>query len=860
MKHPRKIIKAQTANAVLLSLFTVFSSSQVFGSSLTLTDDFDEYFFKEYVPHQKRFHSAPIEHVLRKELNDFVGKGDYEFFSKETEITWNVWTEGNIIGNSVAANGKDLTFKTDKGSFVLTPESVSTGGFGSAVEVGYQSSVHISAGEKIILNKPQTGPLDNHKDPYSITLGEAASAVLEAKEIVLHGSIGWMGAGSKAELQASDNVLILTEQEMHSAHHPLWIFDGSLIIDAPNVMITRDILVSNLDNEYETFVHIGLDQRRELKTKDVRFSGEVAVRAQSSLKATSSDSMIFDKTLLIEGSGKVEIESRNISLKKLHFQKTGGSASFTVLPEGSLNFTHSVSVINGARLDIALGERGVLNGAVFTDSQEGRGGSYISLGPGSVWQNAMHSNVTELTVSEGSVIEVGSEKGFRPLEIQNLRGTGATFYLPGGKAGSIRQSVGGEGVHAVYLGTSGASLTDTKLVHHVFSFDDTQPSADRSEFILGNGGLVDAGPFQYKLNIQPVEYEDQRVWLITSEKEEKPVLPILPPNDSTVPPFAVPGETPSAPEVPEVGLSRSGKTVLSVVGSGASVVQYLSSLADLHERTGELRMGADDGVYVLGRYEKGRFEPYSSVGSRLRYTTVSFGTDKKINENWIVGTQLGLTDGDIRVEGDAGKTDIHSFGGKVYLTWFKEDVYVDTVLTFNRHKQKIRANLMEGTTAHAAYHNLGYGISSEGGIRFNFLKNASGSAWFIEPQAQLSYYRLLGEDFSFSHGMKVKIDHSDSLNMRFGFSAGRSFNNPSGQSAGSLYVKAGVNHDFLGKTKIRMNEFDFKTRSLGTRFYYGVGGEYALGNQWKAFAQIGGEHGNRLNVDLSCKAGIKYSF
>uniref|UniRef100_UPI003FEFB25E autotransporter outer membrane beta-barrel domain-containing protein n=1 Tax=Parasutterella excrementihominis TaxID=487175 RepID=UPI003FEFB25E len=60
--------------------------------------------------------------------------------------------------------------------------------------------------------------------------------------------------------------------------------------------------------------------------------------------------------------------------------------------------------------------------------------------------------------------------------------------------------------------------------------------------------------------------------------------------------------------------------------------------------------------------------------------------------------------------------------------------------------------------------------------------------------------------------------------------------------------------------KIRMNEFDFKTRSLGTRFYFGVGGEYAFGNQWKAFAQIGGEHGNRLNVDFSCKAGIKYTF
>ena len=353
-------------------------------------------------------------------------------------------------------------------------------------------------------------------------MGEGASAFLEAKEIILYGSIGWMGAGSKAELKASESVQILTEKEKHSGLFPLWIFDGALIIDAPTVMINRDILVSNLDEGYETYVHIGLDERKELKTRDVLFGGEITVRAQSTLKAKSSDSMIFDKALLIDGSGKVEIESRNIALKKLNFQQTGGSASFTVLPEGSLKFADAVSVINGARLDITLGERSVLNGAVFTDSQEGKGGSYISLGAGSIWQNAMHSNVTELTVSEGAVIEVGSDKGLRPLEIQSLKGTGAAFYLPGGRAGSIRQGGDAEGVHSVYLGTSGASLTETKLVHHVFSFDDALLSANRSEFVLGNGGLVEAGPFQYKLDIQPVEYEDQRVWLITSEKEEKP--------------------------------------------------------------------------------------------------------------------------------------------------------------------------------------------------------------------------------------------------------------------------------------------------------------------------------------------------
>ena len=170
----------------------------------------------------------------------------------------------------------------------------------------------------------------------------------------------------------------------------------------------------------------------------------------------------------------------------------------------------------------------------------------------------------------------------------------------------------------------------------------------------------------------------------TAEKEEKLTSSVFPPDSNgpsenpDVPP-SVPGGVPVTPPtgpdnsqnppVPD-GLSRTGQTVLSVVSSGASVVQYLSSLADLRERTGEIRRGSSDGAYVLGRYEKGRFDPYAGVHSKLRYTTVSLGTDKKIDPNWIVGAQVGFTDGDVRVKGGAGKTDIHSIGGKAYLTWF----------------------------------------------------------------------------------------------------------------------------------------------------------------------------------------------
>lgn len=701
MKHLRQRTKTQRANAAILSILTVLSPLQVFGSVLAPID-LGEYFFEVHATAQKPAFSGPVERALKKELQDFVGSGDYNFFSKETAITWNVRAEGNINGNSVHSKDKNLTLTAEKGSVVLSPEAFFSGGFGSAVVAGFKTSVQISAGERIVLNIPAhpEDQKDHLSDHLSIALGEGSTASLKAKNIIVNGSIGWM-PGAQAALKASESVHIaLSEQKRNSDPHPILVFDSSFIIDAPTVVIDRDVSVTQMSNKYHSFVQIGMD--RGIETKDILFRGHVLVGAGTSFMAGSSNSIAFKKTLTIHEGAEAYIGSRHISIDELKFHGNGGLASLAVLPEGSLSFSRPVTVKDGAKLNISL-ENSRLTGAVFTDDQTGSGGSFISLGAGSVWQNAMHSNVTELKVSKGAVIEVGSEKGFRPLQIQQLKGSGATFYLPGGRAGSINQTQGGQGVHSVYLGTSGASITETKLVQHVFSYDDSLPNAGRAEFILANDGLVDAGPYQYKLDLQPVDYGDRRVWLITAEKEEKPTSPVFPPDSNgpsenpDVPP-SVPGGVPVTPPtgpdnsqnppVPD-GLSRTGQTVLSVVSSGASVVQYLSSLADLRERTGEIRRGSSDGAYVLGRYEKGRFDPYAGVHSKLRYTTVSLGTDKKIDPNWIVGAQVGFTDGDVRVKGGAGKTDIHSIGGKAYLTWFDENAYVDTVLTFNRHKQKI---------------------------------------------------------------------------------------------------------------------------------------------------------------------------
>ena len=162
---------------------------------------------------------------------------------------------------------------------------------------------------------------------------------------------------------------------------------------------------------YHSFVQIGMDQKSGIETKDILFRGRVLVGARTSFEAGSSNSIAFEKTLTIHEGAEADIESRHISIDELKFHGNGGLASLAVLPEGSLSFSRPVTVKDGAKLNISLGKNSRLTGAVFTDDQTGSGGSFISLGAGSVWQNAMHSNVTELKVSEGAVIEVGSEKG-----------------------------------------------------------------------------------------------------------------------------------------------------------------------------------------------------------------------------------------------------------------------------------------------------------------------------------------------------------------------------------------------------------------------------------------------------------------
>lgn len=61
------------------------SPLQVFGSVLAPID-LGEYFFEVYATAQKPAFSGPVERALKKELEDFVGSGDYNSFLKKRKL------------------------------------------------------------------------------------------------------------------------------------------------------------------------------------------------------------------------------------------------------------------------------------------------------------------------------------------------------------------------------------------------------------------------------------------------------------------------------------------------------------------------------------------------------------------------------------------------------------------------------------------------------------------------------------------------------------------------------------------------------------------------------------------------------
>lgn len=289
--------------------------------------------------------------------------------------------------------------------------------------------------------------------------------------------------------------------------------------------------------------------------------------------------------------------------------------------------------------------------------------------------------------------------------------------------------------------------------------------------------------------------------------------------------------------------------------STATFAQWRLENNHLSQRLGDLR--ADLGKSgAWARVYGGESKITDGVDVKLQTTSVQVGADTTVAGNWIVGGAFTYTNLDADISNGTGDSDSYSLAA--YATGFFDcGGYVDVIGRVGRLSTDISASTLSasGGVLDGSYDNTAFGLSAEVGYHWKLT-----DMFYVEPQAELAYGYVLGDDFSASNGAKVSQDDFQSLVGRFGARVGANF----AQDKGSLYLHASVNHDFLGEVDGTARA-GARTESLdgdlgGTWVSYGIGAQFNTDADLNFYGTLERSHGNDYTDSYRYSVGMRYVF
>lgn len=298
--------------------------------------------------------------------------------------------------------------------------------------------------------------------------------------------------------------------------------------------------------------------------------------------------------------------------------------------------------------------------------------------------------------------------------------------------------------------------------------------------------------------------------------------------------------------------SQAENTRLNAYGSVASlgILQWRHEMNDLTKRMGELRL-SPEGVGSWARLY-GSEQEYGDQDVTSKNTTVQVGVDFDVGYGWKVGAAFSYTDGS--ADYDAGDADNKGYGVGVYGTWMSESgQFIDLIAKYNRLDTDFQLEGMDGS-----YDNNAFSISAEYGWHFKLAE-----VGFVEPQAEITYGRVMGEDFNTSNGVRIEQDDFDSLIGRIGVRAG--FNFP--DNKGTLYARVSGLHDFQGDFKSKASLIRNATVSqdieedLGdTWVEFGVGANINWTENTYTYIDLERSNGGDIKENWRWNVGIRHTF
>lgn len=478
------------------------------------------------------------------------------------------------------------------------------------------------------------------------------------------------------------------------------------------------------------------------------------------------------------------------------------------------------------------------NGSAWTGASTGNGD--ITLTNGSLWALTKDSTANSVNPDGSSVVSLAGAA--KKLEVQKLGGTGGTFRMDlDYKDNDVNTYRNGGGDFIVAHGGNGSS-------YNVGLTPDSSVSSmtDGSKLYFASTA---AGSSAFQM--------DQAVQLQNYKKLYNKNLIVKKETDTTVTDLTGYDDWFLTPD----GSKGNGGNTINPNGivPGAATSTALALWRDddtLLKRLGELRYNeSTDGLWA--RMVNKQLSRDGAHGFKGNYKTLQVGYDWKRptakNGDWYYGAAIshlwGDTDYRTNGHGSQKSTDLSLYGTNIR----PHGHYLDLIARVGR----IDSDYTSSYSDHGKFENWGTSLGAEYGRKKDF-----GHGWTLEPQAQLTYHYLWGDDYITKNGARVSQDNADSLVGRLGFVVANEFNQGT-PHAGRVYLKASVLHDFLGSTGNTLVD-DIRYRDdddLGDTWYVaGIGTDLHFGKDTQFYFDAERNFNADVRMKYRFNVGLRFGF
>lgn len=776
------ISKTVLSTAVTLALSASFASAQSNAASAPLTSNISQNYTIEKDVSEMVFDITPGK-------VETADKKLYAFGNENAESPMVVTVLSKDI--TVTNNTKTGTPKDGKGAVLGGAKFIGSGGKATLIsELDVLKDFHneISGFNDLTLTS---------RTANAIYFGGASStAKLSAKHITLNGKVNAIYIDQAAEGTSANNVTIEGFDSL--------VMTGDSRYAVRNVGIGEQAiaLTGNANSAITLTGARGAIDTGYVDNGELIGNGSVSVTAGKVMLETTgiaSDDIAENKKnsdfgiVHVQG-GSVTINSDELTIRPAD-SATGWDDNAFKLTKGELKINgtdgKSPAVMNVQGAIDASGEaKAELN---FTGAQSSLTGRIaneadsvkILFSDAAVWNAKGASKSKNLTVSSGGIVNLtnGTSAEIEDLSIssgivsleqkaslsaKNLRGTGGTINLSvsrsSGDDGKITYEAGSFTAENVANDWTGANVQVTGVT----ADDITDLDAEAAAILTHVGANIREG------GTATIEGGD-----VLGEIE-------------------VTTGVDGAISIGTIG--ASDKVASLSDGQSIATLQWRHEMNDLTKRMGELR----DSPAGIGAWARlyGSEQEYGKKNVTLRSTSVQVGADY----------QFSYTNGSVDYAQGSGDADTYGFAA--YGSWFAQNgMFLDLIAKYSRLSNDFEIADMKGSIDNNAY-----SFSAEFGWRFDLAKTV-----FVEPQVELTYGRILGDNATASNQVRIEQEDFDSLLGRVGLRAG--FKCPNDR--GTVYVRVSGVHDFKGESDVR-----YSSSKASTTVHDDIGGswvEYALG-------------------------------